>query len=253
MKLDAKCLTPTMGDWQADVMSGWRPAVAFNAMVVETGQRVVLATYQFPTGSGSATADLAWLTGQKDLPVITAARLAASFPYVTAASRPDNSIKKGHLIDGGYWDNHGIVTVLEWLEQANLKGRKVLVVRIPPPSEATANVGDRAWPWQTIAPLQAGLSVRTDAQRNRNDLELRWFNDAHNPDIVWAEFPYQDDSTDTLLSWHLSRKERCGIEKVWDERYVKVAGEGALEINKVASVLGTPNAWVAPVVKECTP
>ncbi|HTG88785.1 MAG TPA: hypothetical protein VL914_01280 [Vicinamibacterales bacterium] len=261
MKLDAKCLTPTMGDWRADVMSGWRPAIAFNAMVVETGQRVVLATYQFP---GSATADITWLTGQKDIPVITAARLAASFPYVTAASRPDNSTKKGHLIDGGYWDNHGIVTLLEWLEQADLKGRKVLVVRIPPPAELTANVGDRAWPWQTIAPLQAGLSVRTDAQRNRNDFEIKLLNASGKFDIVWAEFPYQDidEATDTLLSWHLSRKERCGIEKVWNERYGRASGavgspepppKGAPEISKIASVLGTPAPWVAPVVEECTP
>jgi hypothetical protein len=269
MKLDAECLKPTMGDWQAGVMSGWRPAVAFNAMIVETGQRAVLATYKFPVPAnpvqnGSATTDLGWLTGQKDLPVITAARLAASFPYVTAASRPDNSTEKGHLIDGGYWDNHGIVTLLEWLEQAGVQGRKVLVVRIPPPAEATANPVDRAWPWQTIAPLEAGLSVRTDAQRNRNDFEIRLFNDARKLDIVWVEFPYQDgdDSTDTLLSWHLSRKERCGIEKVWDEQYGKVAGAatnpsgssiGAGEMSKVASVLGTPNAWIPPVVQECTP
>ncbi len=262
MKLDPTCMKPTMGDWQADVANGWRPAVAFNAMVVETGQRAVLATYRFP--AESTTKDLAWLTGQKDLPVITAVRLAATFPFITAVARPDNDAQMGHLIDGGYWDNHGVVTLLEWLAEADVKGRKILVVRIPPPFEPSPPVRDRAWPWQTIAPLQAGLSMRTDAQRNRNDLEIKLFQDAYKLDIVWAEFPYQHsgESTDTLLSWHLSRKERCGIEKVWDEKYGRAAGgpagpdpssKGAPDINKVASVLGTPAAWVPADVAECRP
>jgi len=262
MKLDRSCVNPTMGDWQADVARGWRPAVAFNAMVVETGQRVVLATYGFP--AGPTTRDLAWLTGRKDLPVITAARLAATFPYVTAVARPDNGAQMVHLIDGGYWDNHAVVTVLEWLAAADVQGRKVLVVRIPPPSEPNPPLHDRAWPWQTVAPLQAGLSMRTDAQRNRNDLEIKLFNGAHKLDIVWAEFPYQHtgESTDTLLSWHLSRAERCGIENVWDARYGRAAGApgrssqtpaGASEINKIASVLGTPAAWVPPLLEECRP
>ncbi len=266
MKLDPTCVTPTMGDWQADVIRGWRPAVAFNAMVVETGQRAVLATYGFPPGfpPESTTRDVAWLTGRKDLPVITAVRLAASFPYITAVARPDNNAQMVHLIDGGFWDNHAVVTVLEWLAAADLKGRKVLVVRIPPPYEGNPPLRDRAWPWQTIAPLQAGLSMRTNAQRNRNDFEIELFQGAHKLDIVWAEFPYQHtgESTDTLLSWHLSRKERCGIETVWAEKYGRAAGasaspgespKGAPDINKVASVLGPPAAWVAPVLKECTP
>jgi hypothetical protein len=81
------------------------------------------------------------------------------------------------------------------------------------------------------------------------------FNGARKLDIVWAEFPYRDgkNSTDTLLSWHLSRKERCGIEKVWDDKYGKVGGDGAPEMSKVASVLGAPNTWIPPVAEECTP
>jgi Dyp-type peroxidase family len=261
MGLDSGCRRPTMGEWQADVESGKRPAVAFNAMVVETGERAVLATYRRPINSTAK--DLGSLTGQKDVPVITAARLSATFPYITPAARPESGPQRVHLIDGGYWDNHAIVTVLEWLAEANVNGRPVLVVRIPPPSEPVPNPGERAWPWQTIAPLQAVLSMRTNAQRNRNDFDMKLFNQAHNMKVVLAEFPYQggNSSTDSLLSWHLSRRERCGIEKAWDEEYGQAANggntgdppAGAAEINKIASILNPPAKWTPPVVEECAP
>src|SRR6185369_11426684 len=55
---------PTMNQWRADVANGWRPAVAFNAMVVETGTRAVLATYGIPGTPG--TQDLASVTDHRD-------------------------------------------------------------------------------------------------------------------------------------------------------------------------------------------
>ena len=240
-----------MGEWRADVAAGRRPAVAFNAMVVETGQRAVFATYAFP--GGPASMDLESITGGKDVPVVTAARLAATFPYVTPAARAANDaddVPKVHLIDGGYWDNHAIVTVLEWLLNADLGDRPVLVIRIPPPSEPQPAQIDRAWPWQMIAPLQAGISVRTDAQQTRNDLEKTLYEKGHNA-IVWADFPYRikDKASETLLSWHLSRHERCAIEKVWSETYGNAANP---EIRKIVGVLGVePKSWNPSSSEEC--
>jgi Dyp-type peroxidase family len=255
MNLHEKCNQPTMGDWRARVAQGRQPAVAFNAMVVETGQRAVLATYGVRTNE--ATKDLAWITGDKDLSVITAARLAATFPYVTPVARPSNGAQSVHLIDGGYWDNHAVVTILEWLLEAEINGRPVLIIKIPPPPEPQTESTNRAWPWQTIAPLQAGISMRTDAQRTRNDLEQKLFDKGH-AGIVWAEFPYQngDASSDTLLSWHLSRRERCGIDSVWNETYGRAANgaetDGTIAIKTVASVLNQkPSRWIPPSNPEC--
>jgi len=258
MSLHEKCNQPTMGDWRARVAQGRQPAVAFNAMVVETGQRAVLATYGVRTNA--ATKDLDWITGDKDLSVITAARLAATFPYVTPVARPSNGAQSVHLIDGGYWDNHAVVTVLEWLLEAEINGRPVLVIKIPPPPEPEAPSTNRAWPWQTIAPLQAGISMRTDAQRTRNELEQKLF-DKGQKGIVWAEFPYRDSDTasDTLLSWHLSRRERCDIDRVWNKVYGQAANEvrtgqlpaTANAISTIASVLNQPLPWIPPSNAEC--
>jgi Dyp-type peroxidase family len=243
---------PTMGQWQTDVAKGWRPAVALNAMVVESGTRVVLATYGLP--EGNAAGGVASITDRQDLSVTTAARLSASFPYITPFARPRNSgtdeNRMIHLTDGGYWDNHAVVTILEWLRAAEpvLNGRRhVLVVQIPPPRIENGRGHDRAWAWQMKAPLEALASMRTSAQETRNRSEIQQYKQRRREDLTWVEFPYK--GPDTMLSWHLSRRERCAIEKAWQDEY----GEDRAVIDQLVPVLGTPRPWVRPVLKDCAP
>jgi Dyp-type peroxidase family len=268
---------PTMGQWQAGVADGWLPAVAFNAMVVETGERAVLATYKLPGAAPprnpeaasannpeSAAKDIGSITGKKDLSVITAARLSATFPYITPVARPNNSTgtpaRMGHLVDGGYWDNHAVVTVLDWLMAAKeqLKGRQVLVLSIPPPPEPGGGAADRAWSWQMVAPLQAIVSMRTDAQKARNRFEIDQVKagfeqpgqDRQNPQITWVELPFT--GADTMLSWHLSKREQRSIEEEWRTKY---ATDGKVaDMNKITELLNChPRSWVNPVLQECAP
>lgn len=240
---------PTLQMWQGDVASGWRPAVAFNAMMVETGDRVVLSTYALPAGTG--TKGLAEVTGNHDLSVITAARLSASFPYVTPFARPSNDASSdvGHLTDGGYWDNHAVVSVLEWLNAAKpvATARSVLVVQIPPSPFPRAQGNNRAWVWQVSAPLVALEAVRTNAQAARNKSEIDHLKDTWPGGITWVEMPYGKE--DVSLGWHLSRRERCSIESVWREKY----GGGGAAIEKIAAVLGRPAQIAAAMPTECRP
>ena len=56
-----------------------------------------------------------------DVPVSTAARLSATFPYVTpiARSRPGPGVPNGwHFADGGYYDNTGMGLAMRWLDHA---------------------------------------------------------------------------------------------------------------------------------------
>jgi Dyp-type peroxidase family len=228
--------SPTIQMWQDDVVRGWRPSIAFNAMVVETGQRVVLSTYAIP--DGAATKGLAEVTGSRDLSVITAARLSASFPYVTPFARPSDGPKMFHLTDGGYWDNHAVVSALEWIRTARAAAgtRPILVVQIPPSPIPEVRSADRAWVWQLSAPLVALETVRINAQAARNKLEIELLNDQR---ITWVEIPYRDGAVS--LGWHLSRRERCTIDDVWRKKY----GGGGAAIEKIAGILGPP-APVAP-------
>ena len=54
----------------------------------------------------------------KDLRVVTAVRLAATFPFVTLLPGPTRRrLNDYHMIDGGYYDNYGISSLLAWLDQ----------------------------------------------------------------------------------------------------------------------------------------
>jgi hypothetical protein len=126
-----------------EVAKGNKPAVVFNATIVETGERLLLATtdsepFRQPTNKTSpGWRDFTRLYPETDIPVATAARLSATFPFVTPAPR----IRRGdvfadqyHVVDGGYYDNYGVATLIEWLDQAmkdaESKPSRVLILQI---------------------------------------------------------------------------------------------------------------------------
>jgi hypothetical protein len=55
-----------------------------------------------------------------DIPLATAAQLSATFPYVSSATTfPSTNHKKGvHFVDGGYYDNDGTASAMEFLRAA---------------------------------------------------------------------------------------------------------------------------------------
>jgi hypothetical protein len=132
--------------------------------------------------------------------VSTAARLSATFPYVTPAARASippelecehtgqSAISKYHVVDGAYVDNEGAVTSVDWIDRLlhYYRGRKnnerpfdrVLLLRIQAfPSnvgQASGQAADSASGWRTalIGPLDAMMTVRSASQTERGDLEV---------------------------------------------------------------------------------
>ena len=196
------------------------------------------------------------LAGNEDIniPVVTAARLSASFPYVSPAARPDVAGPGSHLVDGGYYDNYGISSLVEWLDEelrTNQDIEEVLIIEIrgsptPPsytyddanecPPKPSADAEDRrsnpGWFYQFTAPLRTVLGVRSTGQRTHNDLELNLMVDKwdeqdeanerdgqggqepHRVEITRALFEF--DGRDTPLSWHLSAGDKERIRENWD-------------------------------------
>src|SRR5882757_2603680 len=117
------------------------PAFTMNTTSYEDGLRVLLANYRIPDPDNSedwpdarpnykARSFLATYSSGKrkavaftpDLPLATAAQLSAAFPYISSAARVplsvDAQVNAPHFVDGGYYDNDGTASVVEFLRFA---------------------------------------------------------------------------------------------------------------------------------------
>ncbi len=115
------------------------PAFTMNTTTVEHGERFLLANYAVPEHQISgepeyrARSFLATFSGTQppvinkqpplpDLPLATAAQMSATFPYVSSAARVpmaiDNNVNSVHFVDGGYYDNDGTASAIEFLRYA---------------------------------------------------------------------------------------------------------------------------------------
>src|SRR6266478_999781 len=214
-----------LSDWREGVLEGWRPSVVFNATVVESGERFLLGTTDLSAAPGRASLrdkkEFPQFAG-RDISLVTAARLSATFPYVSPAARPDIAGTQIHAVDGGYTDNYGVATLLAWLDEAlRAPGnpvRRVLIIEIraSPPAAEPPRLSWRGWPFQAYAPISAMLNVRDTGQLPRNQEELdilRRFAASCKIDIEDSVFEYRPE--DAPLSWHLSPNDKKEIENIW--------------------------------------
>jgi hypothetical protein len=253
---------PILGDWIASVGAGWRPAVAFSATTVENGQRFVFATFAPPESWHLGT--IVGTYPGYDIDVPTAARMSATFPYVTpiAAAFPGPGIQAWHYADGGYYDNTGMGIAMRWLDTAmrdhdeEFRNTAVAFIRIrssPPPGTATPK--ERAWAYDLIGPLEALLAVRTAAQRERAETELdfvqqlwcerhiaiRTFEfafDLPDPRAAGTASPSGPAMKEPPLSWQLTPQEKTDLSAAWlrDGNQTELARYLALKDAPVAGV-----------------
>ncbi len=238
-------LDDPLSDWNAPVAQAKLPSVLMNSTIVETGGPLLLGTTKVVTRNPaqSRRASSSWMDGdqlhvedehgrvQRDIPVVRAARLSATFPYVTPAARPVHAWRQPHMMDGGLYDNYGMASLTEWLDQAleeqarRIPGspqvEKILVLQIngfpPPDYEIAAPAETRGgWVKQLIAPILALVNVRTAGQVSHRDIELdllmeKW--KCRGIEITSAGFELA--KKDAPLSWHLTPSEIDCIKQGW--------------------------------------
>lgn len=239
----------SLSAWGADVLEKKRPVFLFNATRVESGAPVIFSTTQFPSGQSKLLSrphqavSFHDLYKQLDLPVTTAVRMSATFPYVSPAARPYTSdpqldpasqmtMARGtfHLVDGGYYDNYGVYTLLAWLESALSPEPAVhhlVILRVmafPPDPDKMPPL--RGWGYQSQAPLDAFLATRSTAQLAESDAVLRrfvshWQNLQPEPvDVLSAVLEYPPMETnvceDPALSWKLTSAQQKCLDNAWD-------------------------------------
>jgi hypothetical protein len=186
------------------------PALVLNSTLVENGRHVVFSTTNFPVKNDPrGIVNFYDLYPQQaknfDVRINTAARLSASFPYVAPAARPmglDNLYSPDfHYVDGGYYDNLGVDSVIGWLTEAysgNSSPRppydNILLLQIRHFNAAALTRGSRdGWGFQLLAPPLGLLNMWSNAPtyRDRNELdEFTRARSAQGPNIQLVTIPY---------------------------------------------------------------
>ncbi|HTX37836.1 MAG TPA: hypothetical protein VME43_22560 [Bryobacteraceae bacterium] len=225
-----------LADWRKGVANcaecpggrPWRPAAIFNSTIVETGRPLLLGTTDLQKGSAE-TGPLSfydWFPNC-DLPVTTAVRLAATFPYVSPAARPFTSKPENHAVDGGYFDNYGVATLVEWLwegleEWSGLADKKppILVIQIRSfPATADSPPTHQSAAFQIYAPISALLNVRDTGQVIRDQAGLRvlqelWQRTGGVPSFQVATLRFE--GTEAPLSWAINPHQQAEVTRQWN-------------------------------------
>jgi hypothetical protein len=219
---------PTIGEWSDDVVRGTRPAVIFNATTAESGQRFLMSSTTLPPDPrfqrGYLPSIPFWDAFKgMDLPVATAARLSASFAWISPMPRSSMGGPpfRVHVGDGGYYDNSGVVSAMEWLiaAQDSLKTHPVYIVLVDSTPGWPASGESWTWQRQLTAPLETLQSVRTSSQQARAQFELQLATDfliSKGLNIKLVRFRYPSDSL-TPLSWHLTPHQQKNIGEAWSK------------------------------------
>jgi hypothetical protein len=197
-----------------------------------------LQRYGFYSRSGAQLA-LMFPDAFDDFRVVTAARLSASFPYVSpAAVLPTRPRRR--VVDAGYYDNYGVTvaagwladclasednTRLEWLKR-HVSGVLVLQVRDgvnklsdldSEIGEAGSSPGGRGFEWAST-PVEGVLSARDSVSVFRNDSSLQKVSELFR--IVGGREGFDPDYFASVaiefegsapLSWYLTTPETKGM------------------------------------------
>lgn len=198
----------TLRTWRQQILSGQIPIPIFNATLVEDGRRFLISPMTFDKSQGRRVTDFNSLYADFDLEIVTAARLSATFPYVSPICRNDLKNANGdfHIADGGYFDNSGIVTVVEWLDGElqhlieTAKIRNVLLLQInafpQDPENPKAREAAKGWFMETFGPLQAMYAVRDSTQISRTCTAIELLTEKWKSSVEIRHFPIFFPSSD---------------------------------------------------------
>jgi hypothetical protein len=215
----------SLGEWERDVAAGKLPASVFNATLVETGDRFAISTVDLVDREKDQELrrEFHHLYPGLEIRATTAAGLSAAFPVVSPSSQiwvhpkedamphPD---KRYHITDGGFYDNYGVVSAIEFLEKGRVvlrdKMPEVMVIRIRGAVGSVKAASPNSFFFQMMAPLKALVNMRSASQAVRNDVELKLLDQVTNC-LETADFPYPYPYEP--LTWHLTQAQKDEIRK----------------------------------------
>lgn len=107
---------------------GWVPLVLVNGTHVQTGKRIITAPVAVPSAAFEDSYDFFKLF-EKPIRASTAISNSARFPVISPAGTIDD---KGHIIDGGYFENGGLETLIDLARYIRAKEpeRRIVIIEI---------------------------------------------------------------------------------------------------------------------------
>jgi hypothetical protein len=184
-----------------------------------------------------------------DLALATAARLSATFPIVSSATRIPKQYAKtaSHFLDGGYFDNDGTASVIEFLYSALEEREREMFLEATPDTKAPADTASSARPVRPLTRLRILLVEIRDGDDMNPTKNIDDWNHQVGRDLEtgadqpkpWKVFNQVASPLDGLWNaGHVSttrrnRRELCLLERTYYNR-----AQDDLEIHHV--VLGIP-------------
>lgn len=279
LRRHGEAVPETLAEWREPTRAGKLPIVVFNSTDVESGRRVLFSPvyshrrdslYERPNRDAGPV-EFSRSFAHYDLGLATAVRLSATFPYVTPTAAPfvapgaipyvdaagatQNLSQMGHMADGGYADNEGIETAVDWISklvdhfaEADSEAPpfdRILVLRIrhEVPSDplgderTTPEMRTRAsdgFQFAAFGPLKAVLTVRGASQVERGQVEVDLLKDVPRKiavagheiaiDSKFIDFNVGGDDPPPL-SWKLSPKEFARYDIAWERLKKKAETE----------------------------
>ncbi len=191
---------PTLNNWGQLALEGKMPVVVFNATDAVSGRRILFGSLPSPSREtlirriGKPIEHRELIPSTSDMHVATAARASASFPFVSPFTQPDQPTLLGKTVaigDGGYIDNEGVVTAIDWIdlirsvaldktmvdEQKQPRIRRILLIRIQPSPDIAPKVSPpsnnlfASMRWLS-GPIEALVSMRSSSQVERGQIEI---------------------------------------------------------------------------------
>jgi hypothetical protein len=253
---------------------GWRPSLIVTPMLVEDGRQLLISNLfvQFMTENGGNFLQAPRTTGAGERPqaliqsqgtaaspefryslsgleffqlfpdehadfqLSTAARMNASFPYVSPAVDLPVAPRR-RVVDAGYYDNYGVKTAAAWIYHYrqwlmdNTSGVVLLQLRDLASDQRRLSPGDgmdgkdtdrwnlyRGIEWLT-GPLTGAASARQSVMSFRNDEQLDSLSNLFNIHkakdfFTTVVFSFNDE---VAMNWYLGPEDVQGIEDSWEE------------------------------------
>ncbi|HLO86691.1 MAG TPA: hypothetical protein VK203_17060 [Nostocaceae cyanobacterium] len=241
-KGELKNKSASLNTWYQQAQEGIIPIPIFNATLVEDGRRFLISPMTLAsddhnndcefTLAESRSIDFNTLYPEYNIDVTTAARLSASFPYISPVCRPNKEIAAiFHVGDGGYFDNFGVSTSVELLDRflSSDEGKdikKVLFLQIQASSDlpiSNKNSGSPGWVMEIAGSLAGVFKVRRSTQIAANFLNLRLLKKKwqYKAGVEIADFSIVfprkfQKRYPQPLSWQLTHEQKFNILSAWN-------------------------------------